>query len=260
MKKARRKKSPKTRRVQILDLYFDKVRERAVQTSKRLRRDLETLDYSELSQTLRAMYKALSARGNFFSFYYEFAFTIVGIEPDDVSGDFGKYLTELIRARNRHKMGSAREEGGDLKNWLLFSEVRRARPLDHETFLKTLEALFIREVVEKFNGEIEHTIYLTNVTLTLKRKQTREELKGAKRRAVSKTTKKRKRRPIKFVHKKKSKLPSWVKGLKLPKLSKKEKRENRRANYYLRKQSRQVKRQRPNAKKNKKRRGRGKVS
>lgn len=162
------------------------VRETELSISRRFRRALDGLDYDRLRSDLRVMFKDGMGRGAYTVFYFSFTFNVLNVDTDEVSPEIQRYIMESLKKRFKGRFDeieSAPE--ADVNNWRIFTTAYKARRAELETFLLSLEELFDREVLSKFNAEIDHEILLTGAVLIFKR--SRREVKP--RRGVRKLRK-----------------------------------------------------------------------
>lgn len=203
---------------QVRDLKT--VRETELIISRRFRRELDGLDYDRLRQDLRDMFKDGMSRGAYTVFYFSFTFNVEDVDTDELSPDLQRYIMESLKQRFKGRFDdieSAPE--ADVYNWRVFTSAYKARRSELETFLATLEALFDREVLSKFNAEIDHTIKLVGASCILKktrreksarkgikkkRKRSRVRLVVYKLKAAKKTRQRQRRKPKPAKHRKAS--------------------------------------------------------
>ena len=155
-------------KLKIIERDLKTVRETEKTVSRRFRRLLSELDYDQLRQDLRAMYRAADA-SRYVAFYFSFAFRIEDVSTDDLEGDLNVYLMNLLRQRFKGRFEDIDEGEGDIDNFRVFSSVFNNEESMLDGFLDALESFFAMNVIEKFNAETEHDIYLKAASITFKR-------------------------------------------------------------------------------------------
>ena len=146
------------------------IRETELIISRRFRRKLDDLDYSRLKSDLKEMYKDGMSRGAYSVFYFKFSFKILDIDSDDLTPDLQKYILENLRRRFKGRFEEIESApDSDFSGYGVFGPAFKARLSDLDFFLSQLEILFDKEVLSKFNAEVDHDIYLTGASIVLKK-------------------------------------------------------------------------------------------